>query len=205
LPIREEMISAFEILPIIGIVRDFGDENNVVSKVQRLIEVGIRAIEVTTNTTNWKKAVSVYSRETMIGVGTVLTVKHVEEAADAGARFVVSPGISTKVIERALSLGLEPIPGALSPTEITVALDSGAHFVKIFPAGPLGAEYFTAIRGPFADVSFIPTGGIEIEDVKRWIDLGATAVGLGTKLTSASVAEIEEQLVNLVRDRKGGD
>jgi Entner-Doudoroff aldolase len=105
--------------------------------------------------------------------------------AEAGARFVVSPNTDPRVIGAALDAGLDPIPGALTATEVASAIGAGAALVKLFPAGPLGTAYLRALRGPFGDVDFVPTGGIAHDAVGEWLAAGAVAVGLGSDLVPA--------------------
>jgi 2-dehydro-3-deoxyphosphogluconate aldolase / (4S)-4-hydroxy-2-oxoglutarate aldolase len=100
------------------------------------------------------------------------------------------------VIETALDMGVEPIPGVLSATELVTALRAGATAVKVFPTAPAGGpSYIRALRGPFPDVPLLPTGGIEPEDVPSYLDAGATCVGLGSILVGgsppASASDIE--------------
>jgi len=91
-----------------------------------------------------------------------------------------------EVIRVAVELGIPAVPGALSPTEIARALSAGATAVKLFPASLGGPGYLRVLRGPFSDVRFVPTGGIELADVRSWLDAGAACVGLGSALVGAS-------------------
>ena len=109
----------------------------------------------------------------------------------------MSPGTDPDVVRTAVDLGVPAVPGALSPTEITAALAAGATAVKLFPAGLGGPAYLRALRGPFPDVPFVPTGGIELEDVRGWLDAGAACVGLGSALVSAAPARTEREFGEL--------
>ena len=123
--------------------------------------------------------------EVLLGAGTVRRVEQVAEAADAGARFCLSPHCDPAIVEAALAAGLEPVPGAGTATEVARGLDAGARIVKLFPAGPLGTGYLKALHGPFRGAAFLPTGGIRHDEVGTWLDAGATAVGLGSDLVPA--------------------
>jgi Entner-Doudoroff aldolase len=129
----------------------------------------------------------------LLGAGTIRQPGQVEEAAAAGARFCVSPHTDPAIIAAALAAGLEPLPGAATATEVATAVDAGARLVKLFPAGPLGLAYLRAMRGPFAGVLFMPTGGIRHSDVLPWLQAGAVAVGLGSDLVPAAptAADVE--------------
>jgi 2-dehydro-3-deoxyphosphogluconate aldolase/(4S)-4-hydroxy-2-oxoglutarate aldolase len=96
-----------------------------------------------------------------VGAGTVLTVEQAENAVNAGAQFIVCPGFNQKVVEWCLEKPIPIIPGVATPTEIDMALDKGLHVLKFFPAEPLGGvKTLKAIAAPYAQVKFIPTGGI---------------------------------------------
>jgi len=118
----------------------------------------------------------------MVGVGTVVDSEQVRAAAAAGARFVVSPGFVPEVIETALTLGLEPVPGVFTATEILAATAAGARVMKLFPASCGGPPYLRALRGPFPDVALIPTGGVRIDEVHAYLEAGASVVALGSEL-----------------------
>jgi len=123
--------------------------------------------------------------DVLLGAGTVRRPEQVAEAADAGARFCLSPHCDPAIVEAALAAGLEPVPGAATATEVARGLDAGARVVKLFPAGPLGIGYLKALHGPFRGTAFLPTGGIRHDEVGAWLEAGAAAVGLGSDLVPA--------------------
>lgn len=123
--------------------------------------------------------------DVLLGAGTVRRPAQVAEAADAGARFCISPHCDAAIVEATLAAGLEPVPGAGTATEVARALDAGARVVKLFPAGPLGIGYLNALHGPFRGTAFLPTGGIRHDEVGDWLEAGAAAVGLGSDLVPA--------------------
>lgn len=165
------------------------DDSLAAELTSTLVDAGVRALEFTLDSVGALPAISVArdvagSRAT-IGAGTVLDAAQVERAAAAGAQFVVSPDVSPAVIARTLELGLLSLPGALTATEVRLAVTSGAHMVKLFPAMPGGVGYLRALRGPLSDVAFVPTGGVRVEDVPGFLDAGAVAVALGSALVSS--------------------
>jgi 2-dehydro-3-deoxyphosphogluconate aldolase / (4S)-4-hydroxy-2-oxoglutarate aldolase len=167
---------------LVAIVR-YRDGGDVDGALAALAAGGVRLAEVTIDTPGALEAVEEARRQGRpVGVGTVTTVAQVSAAAEAGARFVVSPGIVPDVVQAALALGLEPLPGALTPTEIMTARALGATLVKLFPAGTFGPDYVRAVRAPLADVDLVPTGGLRIADVGAYLGAGATAVALGSDL-----------------------
>jgi 2-dehydro-3-deoxyphosphogluconate aldolase/(4S)-4-hydroxy-2-oxoglutarate aldolase len=121
-----------------------------------------------------------------VGAGTIRSTTEARAFGEAGASFLVSPGVMPEVVRVAVELGIPAVPGALSPTEIATALGAGATAVKLFPASLGGPGYLRALRGPFPDVRFVPTGGIEPTDVRSWLDAGATCIGLGSALVGAT-------------------
>lgn len=158
-----------------------------------LSSAGVRAIEVTLDHPAALGALRAVAEalpgEVLLGAGTVRTAEQVHEAADAGARFCLSPHVDPVVVEATLAAGLEPVPGACTPTEVALCLSAGARLVKLFPAGPLGPGYLRALLGPFAGTAFLPTGGIRHDAIVPWLQAGAVAVGLGSDLVPAIPAE----------------
>jgi 2-dehydro-3-deoxyphosphogluconate aldolase/(4S)-4-hydroxy-2-oxoglutarate aldolase len=167
---------------VLGIVR-YRSAGDVEAAVEALVRGGIGAVEVTLDTPGALDAVERARRAGLsIGVGTVLEPDQVSRCVDAGAAFVVSPGTVNDVIERALALDIDVVPGAFTPTEIIRAHSSGAAAVKVFPASLGGTAYLRTLRGPLPDVPLVPTGGIGIEEVGDYLAAGAVCVGLGGAL-----------------------
>lgn len=122
----------------------------------------------------------------LVGAGTVLNADVARQCVDAGAQFLVTPGVDQPTIEFAEAHNLTVIPGALTPTEIMTALRLGADFIKIFPCGEVGGpRYIKALRGPFPDLPMIPTGGVKLETAAEFLRAGAVALGVGGELVSA--------------------
>lgn len=109
----------------------------------------------------------------LVGAGTVLTVEQVDQARDAGAQFVVSPGLNPKVVERCLDIGMPICPGIATPTDIERALGYGLRVVKFFPAEAFGGiATLKAIAAPYGMMRFIPTGGISPENFMHYLAMG---------------------------------
>jgi 2-dehydro-3-deoxyphosphogluconate aldolase/(4S)-4-hydroxy-2-oxoglutarate aldolase len=108
----------------------------------------------------------------LAGAGTVRTREQAQRAHDAGARFLVSPGVSAGVIEYGLETGIPVFPGTATPTDIEAALAFGIDVVKFFPAEAFGGvKTLKAVSGPYPGVRFIPTGGIDIGNLESYLDL----------------------------------
>lgn len=117
-----------------------------------------------------------------VGAGTVTSTELVGIAADAGARFMISPDTNPAVIVETKRRGLISIPGAFTPTEILAAHNCGADFVKVFPAGSLGAAYIKAVRAPLNNVRLMAVGGVSSANAGEFIRAGACGIGVGGNL-----------------------
>lgn len=142
---------------------------------------GLTAIEITFRTGAAAAAIAAVADQTplVVGAGTVRTVDQAREAVAAGARFVVSPGLSVPVAEYCLEAGIQVIPGVATASEIMTAADLGLNVLKFFPARPLGGvAALRALHGPFPDIRFVPTGGISPADLPGYLSLASVlAVG----------------------------
>ncbi|MCA5922137.1 bifunctional 4-hydroxy-2-oxoglutarate aldolase/2-dehydro-3-deoxy-phosphogluconate aldolase [Curtobacterium oceanosedimentum] len=172
--------------PAVAILRG-GTGAHVHDVVDTLVGCGVTAIEITTNTPGWRdgieRAVSRHGSAVSVGVGTVLDVRQIDEAAAAGASFAVSPHLDPDLAERAHERGLGWYPGAATPTEIVRAWRLGARAVKLFPAAQLGGPAFLRqVLAPLDFVDVVPTGGIGVDDAADYLAAGAVAVGLGSPL-----------------------
>ena len=126
------------------------------------------------------------SAEVLTGAGTVLDVDMARRCRDAGAQFLVSPGLDLPTVEFAVREGIPIMAGALTPTEILTAWKAGSDFVKVFPCGQVGgAKYIKALKGPLPQVPLVPTGGVNLSTAAELIEAGAAALGVGGELVSA--------------------
>lgn len=120
----------------------------------------------------------------VVGAGTVLTPAQVERAVDAGAQFIVSPGLSRAVVERAIQLEIPVIPGVATPSDLMLAGELGLSLVKFFPAATLGGPAaLKALAAPFAHMRFVPTGGITSATLSDYLALSVVAAVGGTWIT----------------------
>jgi 2-dehydro-3-deoxyphosphogluconate aldolase/(4S)-4-hydroxy-2-oxoglutarate aldolase len=146
-----------------------------------LVAGGLPIAEVTFRTAAAQDSIRAMADrgDILVGAGTVITATQVDQAVAAGARYVVSPGLSRAVIERCQELGVLALPGAVTATEIQAALELGLTTVKFFPAGTSGgAAAIAALAAPFAGVRFVPTGGVGPRNLHEYLDLPSViAVG----------------------------
>lgn len=153
-------------------------------------EGGIPIVEVTMTVPGAvgviRELVKSNSSDVVIGAGTVLDLDMAQRCLDAGAQFLVSPGLNVPSVELAVREGVLMMAGALTPTEIMTAWNAGSDLVKIFPCGQVGgAKYIKALKGPFPQIPFVPTGGVNLDTAAEFIDAGAVALGVGGELVQA--------------------
>lgn len=154
-----------------------------------LRSVGVRHIEVTMQDEMGLAAL----RQTIqdwpagpdtIGAGSVVSVEGAQLAVEAGASFLISPGLSAAVVEFARDNEVAVLPGVATPTEVQHAIALGLSAVKLFPAAQLGGPgYLRALAGPFPSLRFVPTGGVDVDNADDYLAQGALAVGIGGRLT----------------------
>ncbi|MBP3683769.1 MAG: bifunctional 4-hydroxy-2-oxoglutarate aldolase/2-dehydro-3-deoxy-phosphogluconate aldolase [Oscillospiraceae bacterium] len=189
---KDQVIELVLKTKVIAIIR--GLDSGYEKLVQAMYDGGIRAVEVTFNQKDpalWSKTTGAISTiralmgdKMAVGAGTVTSVELAELAYEAGAQFIVSPDTDPAVIRRTAELGMVSMPGALTPTEIKQAHIAGADFVKVFPAGNLGAGYIKAIRGPLNHIRLLAVGGVSEKNAADFIAAGCVGIGVGGNLVN---------------------
>ncbi len=177
---------------VIAIIRgNFGGREEEI--VATLIRGGLSAVEITLNSPGALDSIAKLAKRfglnTAIGAGTVLRSQEVEQAADVGAQFIVSPNRDVDVIKTTKRLGMISLPGCFTLSEIIEAIDAGADAVKLFPASCLGMNFVKALRGPLPDIRVVPTGGVTPETARQYFSAGAWAVGVGSELVGKDVLQ----------------
>jgi len=157
------------IVPVIKI----DDEEKAVPLAKALAAGGIPCAEVTFRTAQGVEAIKRITKEVpevLVGAGTVLTPAQVDQAIEAGARFIVSPGLNPKTVEYCAQKGIPVTPGCSSPSDIERALELGLDVVKFFPAEQAGGlDYIKAVSAPYPNLKFVPTGGIHAGNITKYI------------------------------------
>lgn len=158
---------------------------------QALAAGGIRTVELTFTTPNVLQHISgavdsATKIGAVLGVGTVMTGEQARAAVDAGARFLVTPGLQPDVAKVAIEREVPVFLGAFTPTEVAMAADLGAAAIKIFPARALGPEYLSDLHGPFPNIELLPSGGIDAANAADYLQAGALAVCAGTSVVPSS-------------------
>ena len=151
---------------------------------------GIPIVEITMTVPGAVEVIRELSKssasEVLIGAGTVLGPETARRCLDAGAQFLVSPGLNLQTVELAVREKILIMAGALTPTEVITAWNAGSDFVKIFPCGQVGgAKYIKALRGPLPQIPLVPTGGVNLNTAAEFIEAGAAALGIGGELVQA--------------------
>lgn len=164
-----EEIGLYKIIPVIII----DEVENAIPLANALMDGGLPVAEITFRTKAAKESIDKIAStfpKMLLGAGTVLSIDQVKSAVDAGAKFIVSPGLNPKVVEYCLSNNLLIIPGIATPTEIERALEFNLEVVKFFPAEVLGGlNYLKAISAPYGNLKFIPTGGIDEKNLSGYL------------------------------------
>ena len=170
---------------IAAVVRGESDEQ-ILKAIEAALQGGVNVIEVTFTCPNPLQIIEALAKkvsdDVILGAGTVLTPEMASSAVDAGAQFIVSPSTNLATIETAKSRGVPFFPGALTPTEVITAWQAGGDIIKIFPANVMGPSYFKDLHGPFPDIPFMPTGGVDLNTARSWLEAGAACLGVGGAL-----------------------
>jgi 2-dehydro-3-deoxyphosphogluconate aldolase / (4S)-4-hydroxy-2-oxoglutarate aldolase len=177
---------------IVAVVRALSAEQ-VIPLAEALVAGGIHAVEITMTTPDAIEAIrhacKHFGDRALIGVGTVLNAATAREAIAAGAEFVVSPIARPEIAQAAAAAQRPVMLGAYTPTEAQLVHESGADFVKLFPADTLGIAYIKALRAPLPHLKIVPTGGVTIENIAEFFQAGCVAVGAGSSLISREILQ----------------
>lgn len=177
------------------------DEEVSIQVLKALYEAGIRTVEYTNRgeaaLQNFRALRRVCDTELTgmhLGIGTIKNAGQAKAFVDAGADYLISPGVVEEAADVAAQNGLLYVPGCMTPTEIIRAESFGATLVKIFPGNVLGPGFVSAIKELFSGLKFIITGGVEPEEgnLRGWFSAGAAAVGIGSKLITKQILETKD-------------
>jgi len=188
----KQVIEAIERSKVIVIVRRLYGEN-LLNLASALVDAGVELMEITFDQSDpdclsktsdaIRMLAERFSGRLLPGAGTVLNTAQVDAAMAAGAKYIISPNTNVDVIRYTKQKGLVSIPGAMTPSEIITAHESGADFVKIFPASELGLNYIKDIKGPISHVKLVATGGVNENNFEDFLKVGYVGAGIGGRLT----------------------
>lgn len=188
---------------IVPIVRVSSSEE-ALAAVDAVYAGGIRAVEITMTVPGaiqaLEKVADKLGDKITLGAGTVLDPETCRICFLAGAQFIVTPALRIATIEMAQRYSKPIMPGALTPTEVLTAWESGADYVKVFPCGNVGGpKYIKALKGPFPQIEMIPTGGVNLETAGEFLKAGAAAVAVGGELVDAK--SVKEKNYDVIAQR----
>jgi 2-dehydro-3-deoxyphosphogluconate aldolase/(4S)-4-hydroxy-2-oxoglutarate aldolase len=195
-----EILARINEVAVIPIVRT-ANADTALKAVEAVCEGGIECVEITMTVQHAVRALEAvadrYGDRLLLGAGTVLDPETARACMLAGAQFLVAPSLSIRTIEIARRYSMPIFPGALTPTEILAAWDAGADGIKVFPCSAVGgAKYIKALKAPFPHVDLIPTGGVNLETIADFLNVGSFAVGVGSELIDGkSIAEGDYKII----------
>jgi len=203
---RADVCRRIEAVGIVPVVRAPSPEL-AMRAAEAVLAGGISIFEITMTVPNATAAIrSLVDRlgdRAIVGAGTVLDAAAAHACIEAGAAFIVSPGLDLPTIAAAHERGVPIMPGALTPTEVITAWKAGADMVKIFPASAVGGpKYLKALRGPLPDVKLLPTGGVNAQTAGEYIAAGAAALGVGSELVDTAALARGDDAVVTARARE---
>lgn len=169
----EKLLSLLDGQPVIPVLK-IDDVAHAAPLARALARGGLRVIEITLRTPAALEAIEAASKvpDAVVGAGTILNAHQFHQAVAAGSRFIVSPGLTTQLLDAASASVVPLLPGAVSPSEIMAAREAGLDFLKFFPAEQSGGvPYLKALASPFAGVRFCPTGGIAANNARDYLSL----------------------------------
>ncbi len=192
---QDKTIEVLQISPIIPVVV-IEDIKDAVPLAQSLVEGGIQIIEVTLRSSCALEAIELIAKNVpkmRVGAGTILNPTQLEQAQNRGAEFLISPGLTIKLLEHAKKKNMPLIPGVSSSSEVMQALELGYSALKFFPAEYCGGvKLLNAFNGPFKGVKFCPTGGISIDNMHSYLNLENVLCVGGSWLTPKNLIQNKE-------------
>ena len=215
---------------IVGLVQQQGllplffykDAEVSVEVLRALYNAGVRSVEYTNRgeaaLENFKRLREVCDdemKDMFLGVGTIKNADAARKFIDAGADYIISPGLVKQVAKVADRHDMLWVPGCMTPSEIIRAENWGAKLIKLFPGNILGPSFLSAVKELFPDLLFMPTGGVEVdkENISGWFKAGVCAVGMGSKLITkqslenrdyGKITELTKQALDIISSVKSG-
>ncbi|EMR59964.1 KHG/KDPG aldolase [Helicobacter pylori CPY1662] len=192
---QDKIIEVLQISPIVPVVV-IEDIKDAVPLAQSLIEGGIHIIEVTLRSSCALEAIELIAKNVpkmRVGAGTILNPTQLEQAQNRGAEFLISPGLTIKLLEYAKKKDMPLIPGVSNSSEVMQALELGYNALKFFPAEYCGGvKLLNAFNGPFKGVKFCPTGGISADNMRSYLNLENVLCVGGSWLTPKNLIQNKE-------------
>ena len=207
-----EKLGQYGIVPVVVL----NDSKDAAPLADALCDGGLACAEVTFRTETAADSIRIMTEkhpEMLVGAGTVLTTKQVDEAVKAGARFIVSPGLNPTVVKYCIEKNIPITPGVATPSEMEQAIELGLNLVKFFPAEPSGGlAMINAVAAPYTMLKFMPTGGINPTNVKDYLNsdkifaCGGSWMVKGNLINDGNfdkIKELTKEAVNIVKEIRG--
>ncbi len=179
----EEMnqkIGSYGVVPVVVL----NDTKDALPLAKALVEGGLAVAEVTFRTAAAEESIRIMAEaypEMLVGAGTVLTVEQVDRAVNAGAKFIVSPGFDPEIVDYCISKNIPVYPGTVTPSEVAQAVKRGLTVCKFFPAENYGGlSTIKALAAPYTMVKFMPTGGVNLKNLRAYLESDKIAACGGT-------------------------
>ena len=187
-----------KVIPVV-VIKDI---NETVPTLKALKDGGINCAEITFRTACAAEAISLAVKEfpdMNVGAGTIINLAQAKKAYEAGAKFFVSPGLSVDVAKFAKKKGIAYYPGCVTPTEIMCALELGINIIKFFPANVYGGlKALKALSGPFPQVKFIPTGGVDLSNLAEFLEFDKIYAVGGSFMMKGDIQKNCEQIAEII-------
>ena len=210
-----EVLEQFKKIGIIPVVV-LDDAKDAKPLGQALMEGGLPCAEVTFRTEAAEESIRILTKEfpdMLVGAGTVLTTEQVDRAVAAGAKFIVSPGTNPRIVKYCVERNIPITPGTANPSDVEQALENGLDVVKFFPAEPLGGlKLIKAMAAPYVGVKFMPTGGINANNVREYLAYDRILACGGSWMVSsdlvkagdfAKITELTREAADIVKEIRG--
>ena len=187
-----EQFKEYGVVPVVVL----NDAKNALPLAKALVEGGLACAEVTFRTAAAEESIRIMAKEfpeMLVGAGTVLTTEQVDRAVNAGAKFIVSPGLNPEVVKYCVNKGIPVTPGTSNPSDVEMAISLGLDVVKFFPAEQAGGiNMIKAMAAPYTGLKFMPTGGINAANVKEYLAYDKILACGGSWMVKGSLVEAGE-------------
>jgi 2-dehydro-3-deoxyphosphogluconate aldolase / (4S)-4-hydroxy-2-oxoglutarate aldolase len=187
---RTELLRKLHLARLVAVIRS-KTSDEALATAAAAVDAGVKLVEITFSVPGALKVIETLAQrpELHVGAGTVLSPEQARAAIAVGAQFVVAPSLELDLVPICHEAGIACFPGAATPTEIITAARAGADLVKIFPADCVGGAYFIRqMAGPFPEIRFMVSGGVNLDNVKEYVQAGVTGICLGSAYLSSLLA-----------------
>lgn len=207
-----QKIASYGVVPVVVL----NDSKDARPLADALVEGGLACAEVTFRTDAAEESIRIMSDaypDMLVGAGTVLTIEQVDRAVNAGAKFIVSPGFDPEIVDYCLEKEIPVYPGTITPSEVAQAVKRGLTVVKFFPAEQFGGlSTIKALAAPYTMVKFMPTGGVNLKNLRDYLGCDKIAACGGTWMVKGDliregrfdeICQITKEAVEIVREMRG--